>query len=73
MKTLAAAIAATALVASLSACGGPSREEPASQGSFFNPVCMPDGSVVYNQLANADGTFGDPRASFANCSWNKPK
>jgi len=73
MKTLAAAIAAVGLVLAVSACEGPTREEPQSQGSVFNPVCMPDGSVVLNQKANADGTFGDPRASYDNCTWNKKK
>ncbi len=53
----------------LAACSG--RAEP--QGSFLDPVCMPDGSVSFTQQANADGTYGDPRASKANCSWNKPK
>ena len=73
MKTLAAAAAAAALVLALTACSGPSRNEPASAGSLLNPVCMPDGSVVMNQMANPDGTFGDPRASYDNCSWNKKK
>lgn len=73
MKTLAAAALALGMVLALSACGGPNREEPQSQGSVLNPVCMPDGSVVLNQMANADGTFGDPRASFDNCPWNKKK
>jgi hypothetical protein len=70
MKTLAASIVAAGLVLGLSACGD-SRMEP--QGSFLDPVCMPDGSVVNNQLANPDGTFGDPRASHQNCPWYKNK
>jgi hypothetical protein len=73
MKTLVPAAMAVALALALAACAGPSRDEPQSQGSVLNPVCLPDGSVAYNQLANADGTFGNPQASFANCPWNKPK
>jgi hypothetical protein len=52
----------------LSACaGGDSR----SAGSFFNPVCAPDGSIVYRQYANAEGDYEGVKASAANCSWNK--
>lgn len=70
MKTLAVTLAAIGLTLALSACGN-SRGEP--QGTFLDPVCMPDGSVVANQLANADGTFGDPRANHENCPWNQKK
>jgi len=53
----------------LAACGG--RDEPG--GSFFDPVCMPDGSVVYRQLPT-DGQYGDTyQGSAANCPWNKGK
>jgi hypothetical protein len=73
MRTLTPAAVVIAMALALAACSGPSRDEPASQGSFLNPVCMPDGSVVMNQLANPDGTFGNPQANFANCPWNKAK
>ncbi len=53
----------------LAACSG--RAEP--QGSFLDPVCMPDGSVSFYQNANANGQFDQPVATKANCPWNKPK
>jgi len=51
----------------LSACAGDSR----TAGSFLNPVCAPDGSVVYRQYANTEGDYEGVKASAANCSWNK--
>ena len=71
MKTLIAATAALTMLAALSACDGPSRPQPESEGSIFNPVCLPDGSVAYHQLANDDGSYGKPKASYENCPWNK--
>lgn len=53
----------------LAGCAG--RDEP--EGSFLDPVCMPDGSVVFRQLPNDKDEFGQPRASKANCIWNQPK
>lgn len=61
-------IAAIGLMALLAACSG--RSEP--MGSFLDPVCMPDGSVAFVQQANANGQYGEPLASKANCPWNKP-
>ncbi|MBX9634686.1 MAG: hypothetical protein K2X44_06860 [Magnetospirillum sp.] len=62
------AIAAIGLVLLLAACAG--RGEP--EGSFLDPVCMPDGSVSWRQLSNDKGEFTTPIASKANCPWNKP-
>jgi len=64
MKKLLIAMGAVALLAG---CAG--RGEP--EGSFLDPVCMPDGSVVFRQLPNDKDEFGQPRASKANCSWNQ--
>ncbi len=66
MKKIAFAIGALVLLA-----GCASRDEP--EGSFLDPVCMPDGSVVFRQLPNDLDQYGQPRASKANCSWNKGK
>jgi hypothetical protein len=52
----------------LAACGG-GRAEPS--GSFIDPVCMPDGSVVYHQYPNSQGTYDATQASKANCPWNR--
>lgn len=54
----------------LAACGG-GRSEPS--GSFLDPVCMPDGSVVYHQYPNQSGTYDATQASKANCPWNRGK
>lgn len=54
----------------LAACGG-GRAEPS--GSFIDPVCMPDGSVVYHQYPNSQGTYDATQASRANCPWNRNK
>lgn len=40
-------------------------------GSFLNPVCAPDGSVVYTQYANKEGSFDGVKASLENCPWYK--
>jgi hypothetical protein len=53
----------------LAACGG--RDEP--QGSFVDPVCMPDGSVVYRQYPNQSGQYDATQASKANCPWNRTR
>jgi len=34
---------------------------------------MPDGSVVYYQYANQNGSFDAAQGSKANCPWNKGK
>ncbi len=54
----------------LAACGG-GRAEP--NGSFLDPVCMPDGSVSYHQYPNASGTYDATQASKENCPWNRRK
>jgi hypothetical protein len=67
MKFIVPLIALGSLLV-LSGCGRPQPE-----GSLFHPVCMPDGSVVFWQQPDANGTYGKPVASHANCAWNKPK
>lgn len=62
-------IAALGLTLALAACAG--RDEPA--GSFFDPVCMPDGSVAWRQLSDDKGAYTDPRAKKEYCAWNKAK
>ncbi len=68
MKGLLLPLAALGLVTLLGACGA-SRDEP--NGTFLDPVCMPDGSPVLRQLQNPDGTYGDPRGKKENCPWYK--
>ena len=65
--TFAAAGAALGLLLVLSACGG--RDEPG--GTFFDPVCMPDGSVVYNQQPYSGDQYGPPQGKKENCPWYK--
>jgi hypothetical protein len=55
----------------LAACSGDGRPEQGA--SFFDPACMPDGSVVYYQYANQNGSFDAAQGSKANCPWNKGK
>lgn len=62
------AIVAIGLMILLTGCAG--RGEP--EGSFLDPVCMPDGSVSWRQLSNDKGEFTTPIATKANCPWNKP-
>lgn len=62
------AIVAIGLMILLAGCAG--RGEP--EGSFLDPVCMPDGSVSWRQLSNDKGEFTTPIATKANCPWNKP-
>lgn len=52
------------------ACSG-GRFEPG--GSMFDPLCMPDGSVVYYEYPNKAGTYDEVKATKANCPWNRPK
>lgn len=56
-----------AMVLLLAGCMG--RAEP--EGSFLDPVCMPDGSVAWRQLPTEAGDYTTPRATKANCLWNK--
>lgn len=60
-------IASIAVVILLGGCAG--RSEP--EGSFLDPVCMADGSVAWRQLADDKGAFATPKATKANCPWNK--
>ena len=59
-------LAATLLL--LAACTE-GRFEPG--GSFFDPLCMPDGSVVYYEFPNKDGKYDEVRANKQNCPWYK--
>lgn len=52
----------------LAACSG-GRGEPG--GSIADPLCMPDGSVVYYEYPNKAGQYDEVTASKANCPWNK--
>jgi len=52
----------------LAACGS-GRTEPG--GSLLDPLCMPDGSVVFYEYANKAGQYDEVTASKANCAWNK--
>lgn len=60
-------VAAIGLIIFLSACAG--RDEPG--GTFLDPVCLPDGSVAMRQLPKDNGEYTTPRATKANCPWNK--
>lgn len=52
----------------LGACGGTGSR---SAGSAFDPLCAPDGSVVYTQYANSAGSYDGVKASREFCPWNK--
>jgi hypothetical protein len=69
-----AALLAAAVV--LAACSGSGertmgRAEPG--GSAFDPLCMPDGSVVFYEYANRAGQYDEVTANKANCPWNRAK
>ena len=38
---------------------------------IFNPVCAEDGSVVYVQYSNSQGSYENAKASRENCAWAK--
>lgn len=40
-------------------------------GQIFDPLCAPDGSVVYVQFTDSKGEYNKLRASRENCPWNK--
>lgn len=61
-----AILIAAALV--LAACSG-GRSEPG--GSIFDPLCMPDGTVVFYEYPNKAGQYDEVTANKANCPWNK--
>lgn len=72
-KNMALALALGLLLGVAGCSGNKMESEPESGGSIMDPVCMPDGSVSYNLVANQEGTFGKPLASKENCPWNKKK
>jgi hypothetical protein len=49
----------------LAACAD--RNQPG--GSVFDPVCMPDGSVVLSEYKRADGSYDETTAKRENCIW----
>ena len=61
-------LVASLLLLGLSACAG-GRTEPG--GSVFDPLCMPDGSVVFYEYPNKAGQFDEVTANKQNCVWNK--
>ena len=40
-------------------------------GMIFDPVCAPDGSVVYVQYSDSKNEFNKLRANHENCAWSK--
>jgi hypothetical protein len=52
----------------LVACSG-GRNQPG--GSTFDPLCMPDGTVVFYEYPNKAGQYDEVTANKANCPWNK--
>jgi|GEM_PF-1042186 len=72
MRTFALLIATLALVACSSGEERTTgRMEPGS--SFLDPLCMPDGSVVYYEYANRAGQYDEVTANKANCPWNRSR
>ena len=67
MKSIAFAALLLGSAVALSACAD--RAEPG--GSFFDPLCMPDGSVVWSEYARPDGTYDTTTAKKENCPWFK--
>jgi hypothetical protein len=61
-----AVLAVTALL--IAACSG-GRSEPG--GSFADPLCMPDGTVVFYEYPSKSGQYDEVTATKANCPWNK--
>jgi len=62
-------VAALAAVLVAGCASGESREA----GTFLDPLCAPDGSVVYTQYANTKGSFDGVKASHDNCPWYQKK
>ena len=52
----------------LAACGSSGSR---SAGSAMDPLCAPDGSVVYTQYANSAGSYDGVKASRDFCPWNQ--
>ena len=61
-------LALAAIVLLTASCTG-GRFEPG--GSMFDPLCMPDGSVVFYEYANKAGQYDEVVANKANCPWNR--
>jgi hypothetical protein len=56
-----------AACAVLAGCGGRWDQE----GSWLNPSCMPDGSVVWYEIPNNQQGYQGMVNSPANCPWNR--
>ena len=69
MTNIKFAAAIGLVAATLAGCNGRFDQE----GSFGNPSCAPDGSVVFYEYPNANGTYDYLKNSPANCPWNKNK
>jgi hypothetical protein len=41
--------------------------------SVWDPLCMPDGSVVLYEYPDAAGKYDETTAKRENCPWNKKK
>jgi hypothetical protein len=57
-----------ALMLGLTACA----DRPEPGGSFLDPLCMPDGSVVFFEYKKKDGTYDETTAKKENCPWYRP-
>jgi len=60
-----------AALAAFLVAGCASSGETRKAGTFLNPWCAADGSVVYTQYANSKGEFDGAKASPENCPWYK--
>ena len=69
MRRASLVIGATLLLAACSSSGTDGRMEPGS--TLADPLCMPDGSVVFYEYANRAGAYDEVTASKANCPWNR--
>ena len=67
MMRIGFVMAALAAVVLAGCASGESRQA----GSFLNPLCAPDGSVVHTQYANSKGNFDGVKASVEYCPWYK--
>lgn len=69
----AALLAAVLVLAACSNSGERTMGRAEPGGSMLDPLCMPDGSVVYYEYANRAGQYDEVTANKANCPWNKGK
>ena len=51
----------------LAACA--SDRDSRNVGTLLDPLCMPDGSPIYSQYSNTDGSYDTSVASKENCPW----